>query len=119
MDTQVARPLERRRRRHSEEFRRQEVEACLQPGVSAVAIALANDNNPVENAIRPVCLVKKNWLFTGSQRAGQRTAAIQGLPATAQLNGIDPAAWLRSTLEKLPTCPNRNIDSLLPLRISA
>lgn len=77
--------------------------------------ALPIDNNPVENAIRPICLGKKNWLFTGSERAGQRAAAIQSLLATASLNGLDPAAWLRDTLENLPTCLNRNIDSLLPL----
>lgn len=78
--------------------------------------ALPIDNNPVENAIRPICLGKKNWLFTGSERAGKRAAAIQSLLATAALNGLDPAAWLRDTLEKLPTCLNRNIDSLLPIR---
>ena len=76
--------------------------------------SLPIDNNPVENAIRPICLGKKNWLFTGSERAGKRAAAIQSLLATAALNGLDPAAWLRSTLEKLPTCLNSNIDSLLP-----
>jgi transposase len=74
------------------------------------------DNNPVENDIRPVALGKKNWLFTGSERAGKRAAAIQSLLYTAKLNGLDPAAWLRETLEKLPTCPNSQIDSLLPLR---
>lgn len=77
--------------------------------------ALPIDNNPVENAIRPVCLGKKNWLFVGSERAGKRAAAIQSLLATATLNGLDPADWLRDTLEKLPTCLNRDIDSLLPL----
>lgn len=77
--------------------------------------ALPIDNNAVENAIRPVCLGKKNWLFVGSERAGKRTAAIQSLLATAALNGLDPAAWLRDTLENLPTCLNSNIDSLLPL----
>lgn len=81
--------------------------------------ALPIDNNPVENAIRPVCLGKKNWLFVGSERAGKRAAAIQSLLATAELNGLDPAAWLRDTLEKLPTCLNRNIDSLLPLARTA
>jgi hypothetical protein len=73
-------------------------------------------NNPVENTIRPIALGRKNWLFTGSERAGQRAAAIQTLLGTAKLNGLDPAAWLRETLEKLPTCPNSQIDSLLPLR---
>jgi hypothetical protein len=73
-------------------------------------------NNAVENAIRPIALGRKNWLFTGSERAGQRAAAIQTLLGTAKLNGLDPAAWLRDTLERLPTCPNSQLDSLLPLR---
>ena len=77
------------------------------------------DNNPVENIIRPIALGRKNWLFVGSERAGKRAAAIQSLLATAKLNGLDPAAWLRETLEKLPTCLNSQIDSLLPLRKDA
>jgi hypothetical protein len=73
------------------------------------------DNNPVENSIRPIALGKKNWLFTGSERAGQRAAAIQTLLGTAKLNGLNPAEWLKDTLEKLPTWPNSRIDELLPL----
>jgi hypothetical protein len=76
--------------------------------------SLPIDNNPVENAIRPIAIGKKNWLFAGSERAGRRAAAIQSLFATAKLNGLDPARWLADTLEKLPTCPNSRIDSLLP-----
>jgi len=72
------------------------------------------DNNPVENAIRPIALGKKNWLFAGSERAGQRAAVIQTLLGTAKLNGLDPAAWLNETLEKLPSWPNSRIDELLP-----
>jgi len=72
------------------------------------------DNNPVENAIRPIALGKKNWLFAGSERAGQRAAVIQTLLGTAKLNGLDPSAWLKDTLEKLPTWPNSHIDALLP-----
>jgi transposase len=74
------------------------------------------DNNPVENNIRPVAVGKKNWLFTGSARAGARAAAIQSLLATAQLNGIEPYAWLKDTLEKLPAWPYSRIDELLPLK---
>jgi transposase len=73
------------------------------------------DNNPVENVIRPIAIGKKNWLFAGSERAGQRAAAIQTLLGTAQLNGLDPAAWLKDTLTKLPTWQNSRIDELLPL----
>ena len=80
----------------------------------AASGTLPIDNNPVENAIRPIAMGKKNWLFTGSERAGRRAAAIQSLFATAKLNGLDPARWLANTLDKLPTCPNSQIDSLLP-----
>lgn len=72
------------------------------------------DNNPIENAIRPIAIGKKNWLFAGSERAGKRAAAIQSLFATAKRNSLDPHAWLKDVLEKLPTWPNRRIDELLP-----
>ena len=74
------------------------------------------DNNPVENAIRPIAIGKKNWLFAGSEAAGQRAAAIQSLLETARLNGIEPMAWLTDTLDKLPSWPNSRIDELLPLK---
>jgi transposase len=74
------------------------------------------DNNPVENSIRPIAIGRRNWLFAGSERAGQRAAAIQSLFATANLNGLDPSAWLKMVLEKLPTCRNCDIDDLLPFR---
>ena len=50
------------------------------------------DNNPIENSIRPIALGKKNWLFAGSERAGQRATVIQSLLGTANLNDFDPAA---------------------------
>jgi transposase len=74
------------------------------------------DNNPCENIIRPIAIGKKNWLFAGSERAGKRAAVIQTLFATAKLNGIEPAAWLKDTLEKLPTWPNSRLDELLPIK---
>lgn len=74
------------------------------------------DNNPVENAIRPLTLGKKNWLLAGSERAGRRAAAIQSLLATAKLNGLEPATWLKDILEKLPAWPNSRIDELLSLK---
>ncbi len=74
------------------------------------------DNSPVENAICPIAIEKKNWLFAGSERAGKRATAIQSLLGTAKLNGLDPSAWLKEILEKLPGCPNAKIDELLPIR---
>ena len=81
--------------------------------------ALPIDNNPAENAIRPITLGRRNWLFTGSERAGCRAAAIQSLLATAKLNGLEPYAWLKDALEKLPAWPYSRIDELLPLRTVA
>ena len=75
------------------------------------------DNNPIENAIRPVVLGKKNWLFAGSEAAGQRAAVIQSLLETARANAIEPLAWLTDTLQKLPSWPHRRLDELLPLKI--
>lgn len=72
------------------------------------------DNNPVENAIRPVALGRKNWLFAGTEAAGRRAAAILSLIESAKLSGHDPFAYLRDVLTRLPTHPYRRIDELLP-----
>ena len=72
------------------------------------------DNNPVENAIRPIALGRKNWLFVGSETAGTRAAAIISLIATAKANGHDPHAYLRDVLTRLPTQLNSRIGELLP-----
>jgi hypothetical protein len=75
---------------------------------------LSIDNNRVENLIRPIALGRKNWLFAGSLRAGQRAAAIMSLLHTAKLNGHDPYQYLKDVLERLPTQPNHRISELLP-----
>jgi transposase len=72
------------------------------------------DNNPIENAIRPIALGRKNWLFAGSEMAGRRAAAIMSLLATAKANRLDPHAWLTDVLTRLPTTLDRDIDTLLP-----
>ncbi len=72
------------------------------------------DNNALENAIRPIALGRKNWLFAGSARAGERAAAIMSLIATAKANGHDPHAWLTDVLTRLPTTLDRDIGALLP-----
>jgi len=72
------------------------------------------DNNPVENAIRPVALGRKNWLFAGSLLAGQRAANIMSLIQTARANGHDPHAYLRDVLTRLPTQLNSKLGELLP-----
>jgi transposase len=72
------------------------------------------DNNAAENAIRPIAIGRKNWLFAGSESAGQRAAAIMSLLATAKACGLDPYAWLVDILTRLPTTLDKHLDSLLP-----
>ena len=74
------------------------------------------DNNWIENQMRPIALGRKNWLFAGSFRAGQRAAAVMSLIQSAKLNGHDPHAYLKDVMEKLPTWPNSRIEELLPHR---
>jgi len=75
---------------------------------------LAADNNRIENLIRPIALGRKNWLFAGSLRAGQRAAAIMSLLHTSRLNGHEPYAYLKDVLERLPTQPASTLADLLP-----
>jgi transposase len=77
------------------------------------------DNNWIENQMRPVALGRKNWLFAGSLRAGQRAAAVMSLIQSAKLNGHDPHAYLKDVMEKLPSWPNSRIEELLTHRWKA
>jgi transposase len=74
------------------------------------------DNNAVENAIRPIALGRKNWLFVGSQQAGERAATLMSLIESAKLNGHDAWAYLKDILTKLPNWPNSRLEELLPHR---
>jgi hypothetical protein len=72
------------------------------------------DNNAAENAIRPLAIGRKNWLFVGSQQAGERAGAMLSPIESAKLSGHDPWAYLKDVFERLPTLKNRDLDSLLP-----
>ena len=72
------------------------------------------DNNAAENAVRPLVVGRKNWLFVGSQQAGERAAVIMSLIESAKLNGHDPWAYLKDVFERLPTLKQRDVEQLLP-----
>jgi transposase len=57
---------------------------------------------------------RKNYLFAGSDRGGERAAAMYSLIETAKLNGIDPEAYLRDVLARIADHPNNRIVELLP-----
>lgn len=73
------------------------------------------DNNLIENAIRPSCIGKKNWLFIGQPEAGQRSAILYSLIVSCQRHGKDPPAYLKDVLGQMPRMTNRDdLRQLLP-----
>ena len=73
-------------------------------------------NNAAERALRGVALGRKSWLFCGSDRGGQRAAAMYSLIVTAKMNGVDPQAWLADVLSRIAGHPAHRLDELLPWR---
>jgi len=72
------------------------------------------DNNLVENAIRPTAIGKKNWLFVGEAEAGERGAVIYTLIESCRRRGIDPFAYLRDVLTRLPRMTNHQVPDVTP-----
>jgi transposase len=71
-------------------------------------------NNAAERALRGIALGRKSWLFCGSDRGGQRAAAMYSLIVTAKMNDVDPQAWLADVLARIAAHPASRIDELLP-----
>jgi len=71
-------------------------------------------NNAAERALRAIAVGRKNWLFAGSDRGGERAAAIYTLIATAKLNDIDPQAWLEDVLRRIADHPASRLADILP-----
>ncbi|CCD38528.1 unnamed protein product [Candidatus Paraburkholderia kirkii UZHbot1] len=72
---------------------------------------LMPDNNALERHIRPIALGRANWTFAGSPRGGKATATMYFLLGTARLNGFEPYAWLKDTLEKLLSYPVNRVHA--------
>ena len=71
--------------------------------------------NGYENAIRPVALGRKNWLFAGSPEGAQRMAVIYSLVATCKLNEINPYEYFVDILPKIASYPANKIADLTPV----
>jgi hypothetical protein len=71
-------------------------------------------NNAAERSLRGVALGRKSWLFCGSDRGGQRAAAMYSLIITCKMNGVDPQAWLADVLARIAAHPMHRLDELLP-----
>ncbi len=71
-----------------------------------------------ERALRPVAVGRRNYLFAGSDRGGERAANIYSLIGSAKLNGLDPEAYLRHVLGKIAEHPINRIEELLPWNVA-
>ena len=72
------------------------------------------DNNLVENAIRPLALGRKNYLFAGSHLAAQRAAMAYSLLGTCKLHGVNPTQWLTHVLANILQTKYNDVPSLYP-----
>lgn len=72
------------------------------------------DNNRVENAIRPVAVGRKNYLFAGSHNGARNAAMMYSLLGTCKIHGINPFEWLSDVLTKIPTHSVNKLHQLLP-----
>jgi transposase len=59
-------------------------------------------NNASERALRHVVIGRKNWTFAGSEAGGHRAAIIYSLVVTCRAHGLDPFAYLRDIIDRLP-----------------
>lgn len=72
------------------------------------------DNNLIENAIRPLALGRKNYLFAGAHSGAERAAMIYSFLATCKTLGINPLEWLTDVLQRIGKHPVNRIGELLP-----
>ena len=73
------------------------------------------DSNPVENLIRPIALNRKNALFAGHDEGGTAWGRIASSIETAKINGVNPFAYLKTTLERIAHChPKDGMQERLP-----
>jgi len=72
------------------------------------------DNNLAENAIRPIALGRKNWLFVGSENGGHTAAVLMSFTATCRKNKINTWAYLKDVLQRIQSHPASLLAELLP-----
>ncbi|RVI98410.1 IS66 family transposase [Sinorhizobium meliloti] len=72
------------------------------------------DNNIAERAMRPLGIGRKNWLFAGSDKGGERIADILTIIETAKQHGLNPEVYLTDVLTRIQDHPTDRLEELLP-----
>ncbi len=75
------------------------------------------DNSAAERVLRAIALGRKNYLFAGSDRGGERAATFYSLLGSTKLNGLNPEAYLREVLERVADHTVNQLEQLLPWNI--
>jgi transposase len=75
---------------------------------------LEADNNTAENAIRPLAIGRKNWLFAGSERGGRTAALYLGLIQSCKVCDVNPWAYFDDVLRRVMSHPVKRLRELLP-----
>jgi hypothetical protein len=85
-------------------------------GLSAYAMhgQIEIDNNKIENAIRPLAITRKNFLFCGSHKAAEMTAAMLSFMACCRKNGVNEFEWLKDVFERIQSHKQKDLYQLLP-----
>ena len=85
-------------------------------GLSSYALhgQIEIDNNLAENAIRPLAIGRKAFLFAGSHLAAEMTAAMYSFMATCKKNGVDEQQWLTDVFERIQSHKHKDLYQLLP-----
>ncbi len=80
---------------------------------------LSIDNNHTERSLRGIAVGRNNWVFLGSDRGGKTLAVLKSFVASCELVKVDPFAWLRDVLGRIPTHSMQKLGELLPHRWAA
>jgi len=75
---------------------------------------LKPDNNTAENAIRPLALGRKNWMFAGSERGARATALFLGLIQSCKACDVNPWEYFNDMLRRIMSHPVNHLRELLP-----
>jgi transposase len=57
---------------------------------------------------------RRAYLFAAAERGGHVAATMYSLLGTCRLNGVEPYAYLKDVLERLPSYPVNRLAALLP-----
>jgi transposase len=75
---------------------------------------LVPDNNLLERQIRPIAKGRDAYLFVAAERGGHVAATVYSLIGTCKLNRVEPYAYLKDVLQRLPSHPMHRLAELLP-----